>query len=257
VGRAGDVNGDGFADVVIGAPGAAGFTNAAAETGEAYVVYGNNVLASISLGELTGTTGFVVYGSAEGQLVGTAVGGAGDTNADGFADTMIGAPGFDGVHGNMSSSGATYVLFGGDSIGSAAGVVRLQDFVAGTDGFVVYGGAARDKSGSAVASVASFHKNAVTDLIVAAPNANGYQDTQGLTGATYVLFGDAAPTPTPAPTPDHGDHDDDDGGELSPGAIAGIAVVSAVAVAGLVGGGYLYKKSKAPDMSKPLLNDVI
>jgi len=91
---AGDINGDGFADIVIGAYQSDG------GTGAAYVYYGgpNPVFASADQ---------VLRGTAPGDLFGISIASAGDINGDGFADIAVGASGADGM------KGATYIGLGG------------------------------------------------------------------------------------------------------------------------------------------------
>ncbi|HWB21245.1 MAG TPA: alpha/beta hydrolase fold domain-containing protein [Phycisphaerales bacterium] len=119
VGIAGDVNDDGRADVIVGAPGNdAGGSSA----GRAYV-YGK---VGSSFKRL-----ITITGSNAGDKLGSAVCGAGDANGDGYDDVLIGAPGANGV-------GAAAVYSGMDGL-------KLVDLVAGelNDG---------QKFGSAVAS---------------------------------------------------------------------------------------------------------
>jgi hypothetical protein len=91
---AGDINGDGFADVVVGAYQADG------GAGAAYVYYGGPSLTLARPDQ-------VLHGVAPGDLFGISVASAGDLNGDGFADVVVGASGADGMHG------AAYVGLGG------------------------------------------------------------------------------------------------------------------------------------------------
>ncbi len=94
VGGAGDVDGDGATDALIGGPGAA------SEAGVAWWVPGP--IAGVSpLADVGGA----LTGVAPGDGCGHAVAGLGDANGDGFADLLIGGPG--------AGAGAAYVLFGG------------------------------------------------------------------------------------------------------------------------------------------------
>src|SRR5437762_712860 len=90
VASAGDVNGDGFADMIVGARGA---DSHGADSGSSYVVFGkvSGLPAIIKLSNLNGKDGFRLDG-AHGSWSGCSVASAGDVNGDGFADVIIGAP---------------------------------------------------------------------------------------------------------------------------------------------------------------------
>src|SRR3954451_11954538 len=108
VASAGDVNGDGFADLIVGAALA---DPHGVSSGATYVVFGkaSGFAANIDLSTLNGTTGFKLSGAAAFDFSGRSVASAGDVNGDGFADLIIGADGAD-PHGDLS--GASYVVFG-------------------------------------------------------------------------------------------------------------------------------------------------
>jgi hypothetical protein len=92
---AGDVDGDGSADILIGAP---GHDN---DLGAVYLLRGPQI-GSIDL-EDEGDAD--IFGAAASDHLGTAVAGPGDWDGDGWADLLLGAPG--------AGSGAVYLLFGG------------------------------------------------------------------------------------------------------------------------------------------------
>ncbi len=107
---AGDVNGDGIVDVIVGARGAGPNGDG---SGAAYVVYGDPELAAIDLGEVAmGIGGFAMDGVMEGDLVGSAVAGAGDINGDGLADVVVGAYAANGSMFGFGHDGFAYVVFG-------------------------------------------------------------------------------------------------------------------------------------------------
>jgi len=111
VAGAGDVNGDGLADLVVGVSP----FGCEARPGTAYVIYGTREPATVDLRDL-GARGFAIRGTGQDAL-GDAVDGAGDVNGDGLADLVIGAPaeGYEGGSppGEMGfARGAGYVIFG-------------------------------------------------------------------------------------------------------------------------------------------------
>jgi len=94
----GDVNGDGVADLIVGAP----FSD-------------NNGLGSGSARVFSGADGSILYnffGDSSGDEFGTSVSGAGDVNGDGFADLIVGAPFGDGNNG--FDTGGVRVFSGAD-----------------------------------------------------------------------------------------------------------------------------------------------
>lgn len=179
VSSAGDMNGDGFDDLIIGAYAAdIGGTN----SGSSYVVFGRNTAfpASLNLGGLTGSDGFRLNGAATGDRFGASVSSAGDINSDGLDDLLIGAFAADA---NGSNSGASYVIFGRNSPFPAALSVAT---LTGSDGFRLDGGAADDYSGTAVSAAGDVNADGRADLLIGAPFAD---PNGGATGSSYVLFG--------------------------------------------------------------------
>ena len=185
VASAGDVNGDGFADLIIGSYRAD--SNAILYAGASYVVFGKaaGFTAVLNLSTLNGVTGFQISGEAEGDLSGRSVASAGDVNDDGFSDLIIGANGAD--PNGASTSGASYVVFGKASGFAADFSLSALD---GTNGFQINGEAEFDYSGSSVATAGDVNGDGFSDLIIGASKA----DPNGMlsAGASYVVFGKAA-----------------------------------------------------------------
>ncbi len=91
VSSAGDINGDGYDDVIIGAYDAD--IGADGGAGESYVVFGkaSGWSSSLDLSTLNGTNGFVLEGIDADDFSGYSVSSAGDINGDGYDDVIIGA----------------------------------------------------------------------------------------------------------------------------------------------------------------------
>ena len=130
VSDAGDVNGDGFEDLIVSSVGADPNGNLFA--GSSYVVFGQSggFASVINLSTLDGTTGFRLDGVVGSDQSGRSVSSAGDVNGDGFDDLIVGAPLAD-PNGN-SSAGSSYVVFGAS--GGFASVINLST-LDGTTGF--------------------------------------------------------------------------------------------------------------------------
>jgi hypothetical protein len=167
VGTAGDVNRDGYDDVVVGAK-----ANDAAGTsaGRAYVFFGGVSPDAVADWTLTGA----VAGDQFGQSVAT----AGDVNADGYADVIVGAYGSDA---GGADAGRAYVFFGGTSPDAVADITLTGD-------------AAGDNFGTAVGSAGHLNGDDHADVVVGAPNS----DVGGANaGRVYVLFGGKGADVTP------------------------------------------------------------
>ena len=163
VSSAGDVNGDGYDDLIIGAFGAD--PNGNSYAGETYVVYGGanapGTGGVLDLSALDGTNGFILTGIDGLDYSGRFVSSAGDVNGDGYDDLIIGAYRADGY------AGETYLVYGGASAPGTGGVLDMSD-LDGTNGFILTGIDAGDQSGSSVSSAGDVNGDGYDDLIIGA-----------------------------------------------------------------------------------------
>ncbi len=181
VSGAGDVNGDGLADLIVGALNA--HSGGIHSAGESYVVFGKADGAPVELADIAmdaNLGGFVINGIDQNDYSGWSVSGAGDVNGDGLADLIIGATQAD--PGGDSRAGESYVVFG-KANGAA---VALADVAAGTGGFVVNGIDVADGSGRSVSGAGDVNGDGLADLIVGAFGADPGGDSYA--GESYVVF---------------------------------------------------------------------
>jgi hypothetical protein len=184
VSSAGDVNGDGFEDIIIGNyRGDDGGTDA----GEAYVIFGtaSGFGSTIDLDDLSSSQGFVIQGDVGGDRTGWSVSSAGDVDGDGYDDLVVGAIGAD------TYAGEVYVLFGkAATFGTITGGRDVLDMtgLAAEDGFVIQGDASWDNTGISVSSAGDFNGDGYDDLLIAA---SWGDDGNTNAGEAYVIFGGA------------------------------------------------------------------
>ncbi|MFI4915511.1 MAG: GC-type dockerin domain-anchored protein [Phycisphaerales bacterium JB060] len=179
VSAAGDVNGDGVDDLILGANAVDG--GGRTRAGEAYVVFGavGGPPAIGSVADLDGQNGFTFRGGTANDRLGV-VAGAGDVNGDGMADIIIGAPQADA---GGPESGESYVVFG-----RAGGfpAVMTPDDLDGTNGFRVPGQPTDHRNGSALAGVGDVNADGIDDLAIGAVGDAG---AAGNADVAYVVFG--------------------------------------------------------------------
>ena len=186
VSAAGDVNGDGFGDFIVGAERA---DEGGTDRGAAYVVFGkmDGYPAGLTLSSLNGSNGFKLSGDFDVDSAGYSVSGAGDVNGDGFDDVIVGAPGANAGGGTNANRGEAYVIFG--KAGGFASSIALGS-LNGTDGFKLSGIADGDQAGFAVSAAGDVNHDGFGDVIVGANMADEVT-AAGDSGAAYLVFGKA------------------------------------------------------------------
>jgi len=173
---AGDVNGDGYNDIIIGAH----YQNS--YTGAVYVIYGGPSVSDIDL--LTesldpSSTGFYVKGNAAGDYFGFAVSTAGDINNDGYADIIIGA------YAKSTARGAAYVIYGKKTEDLANIDLATETLDPASTGFTITGNANYDRLGYAVGTAKNFNEDEYDDIII------GAYSKSSAAGAVYIIYGKA------------------------------------------------------------------
>ncbi|MEQ8843448.1 MAG: integrin alpha [Phycisphaerales bacterium] len=185
---AGDINGDGVDDIIIGAQYASPFGRT--EAGSSYVVFGRGANdpafpAALRLNELDESTGFRLDGVNRHDRTGHSVAAAGDVDADGVNDIIVGA--FRAAPQRRNDAGSSFVVFGRDASDQQfPAVLDLAD-LDGTVGFRINGAAQGDNSGRSVAAAGDVNGDGIPDIIIGAPDA--YPSGRERAGSTYVLFG--------------------------------------------------------------------
>ena len=185
VAGAGDVNGDGLDDVIVGAPVLPlDIRRFRAWPGSAFVVFGAPTPDTVTLGEALGRRGFEIRGGPKARGTGTAVAGIGDHNGDGLGDLLIGAAGDPDGEGR---SGAAFLVYG------RVGGGRVELSALGEADGLALEGLPDDGTGSAVAAAGDPDADGVPDLLVGAPEACPavMPDSQhlfaGATGVAYLV----------------------------------------------------------------------
>jgi len=200
IASAGDVNGDGYSDIIIGSM---NYDNGQTNEGK----------ANVFLGSAAGLFTFTIYWEVESDQAdaryGNSVSTAGDVNGDGFSDVIVGAV---GVDNGQSNEGAAYVYYGSASIMSSTPNLTLEN------------NQAESQFGYSVSTAGDVNGDGYSDVIVGAPKYDNFL------GRCFVYLGSSS----------------------------GLASSPAWTIGGIYGGGYLgISVSTAGDVNGDGYSDVI
>jgi DNA-binding MarR family transcriptional regulator len=179
----GDVNNDGYDDMLIGAPKIGGGEFAA---GKSYLFFGEEWIGWAYSGSHVNVS---FMGEVDGDYAGISVAGAGDVNSDGYPDFLIGAHKHDDQSGSTlkSNSGKTYLIFGRPN-NKWSQNFNLSD---ADSSFV--GEASSDYSGFSCAGVGDVNGDDYEDFLIGAPDFDFSKDNLNPlfdnSGRVYLIFG--------------------------------------------------------------------
>jgi Ca2+-binding RTX toxin-like protein len=179
VSSAGDLNGDGIKDLILGAANAS-TSGEYTQEGQAYVLFGRQggFGEQVDLNSLNGKNGFSLAGISPGDGLGNALS-AGDFNGDGISDLLVGAS------QTGKGKGEVYLIFGDrNGFTSQVNLANLSSSV----GLKMTGLSNEDLLGGAVSSGGDLNNDGADDLVVSAPGVDlGNGDTRE--GTAYVIYG--------------------------------------------------------------------
>jgi len=222
VAGAGDVNGDGYADVIVGAH---FYSAGQASEGAAFVFLGG--AGGVASGS-PATAAAQLESNQAGAALGVSVAGAGDVNGDGYADVVVGANLYDA---GQSNEGAAFVF-----LGSAAGIAGSDPSTASAQ---LESDQADANLGISVAGAGDVNGDGYADVLV---GADFYDAGQSDEGAAFVFLGSAAGVPSGSPATASAQLESDQADARFGASVAGTGDVNGDGYADVVVGAPLYEE---------------
>ncbi len=204
---AGDVNGDGFADLIIGATNAEAPADSIGNNrGEAYLFLGAdtatlntraNGTTGFSVASLNGTNGITLLGPSGNDHAGERVGAGGDVDGDGLSDILIG-------ENDISGESEAYLLFGDSTTDlGALNNLALNSLFGGTDNNsdgkadgVIFDGIAINGEATSARVIGDVDNDGIDDILV---GSGGHDGAGTNAGAAYLIYGNSPAALTALP----------------------------------------------------------